>query len=173
MPAPLNLRDALLRAWETNNRVNIFLVERLPADLWQAPLPGLPRRTVRTIAAHIHNARCRWIKTLGRPHGIAVPRLVDPYRVKPPEVAAALERSGAGIRALLELGFNNGGSIPPTPAYTWRNLPLDVAHVLAYFAAHEGHHRGQIVMLARQSGHRLPTEVTGGIWQWTRLSKAN
>ena len=28
----------------------------------------------------------------------------------------------------------------------------------------------QIVMLARQLGHRLPPEVTGGLWQWSRRS---
>jgi uncharacterized damage-inducible protein DinB len=52
--------------------------------------------------------------------------------------------------------------------YVWRNLPLDVGHVLAYFVAHEGHHRGQIVMLARQVGYRLPGEVTAGLWQWSK-----
>jgi uncharacterized damage-inducible protein DinB len=34
--------------------------------------------------------------------------------------------------------------------------------------AHEGHHRGQIVMLARQLGCRLPAEVTAGLWQWSK-----
>ena len=29
---------------------------------------------------------------------------------------------------------------------------------------------GQIVIAARQLGYRLP-ELTGGIWQWTRLSR--
>jgi uncharacterized damage-inducible protein DinB len=58
--------------------------------------------------------------------------------------------------------------IPPTAAYTWRNLPLDVGHVLAYFVAHEGHHRGQIVLLARQLGHRLPADLRNGLWQWTK-----
>jgi uncharacterized damage-inducible protein DinB len=48
----------------------------------------------------------------------------------------------------------------------WRNLSLDVGHVLTYFVAHEAHHRGQIVMVARQAGQRLPAEVTGGLWQW-------
>jgi len=26
-------------------------------------------------------------------------------------------------------------------------------------------------MIARQAGHRLPVEVTGGIWEWTRRAK--
>jgi DinB family len=35
---------------------------------------------------------------------------------------------------------------------------------------HEGHHRGQIVMLARQLGHRLPVEITGGLWHFAKRS---
>jgi uncharacterized damage-inducible protein DinB len=42
---------------------------------------------------------------------------------------------------------------------------------LTYFVAHEGHHRGQIVMLARQLGYRLPVEITGGLWHFTKRSK--
>ncbi len=48
----------------------------------------------------------------------------------------------------------------------WRNLSLDVGHVLTYFVAHEAHHRGQIVMVARQAGQRLPRPVIDGLWQW-------
>jgi uncharacterized damage-inducible protein DinB len=58
--------------------------------------------------------------------------------------------------------------VPPSKGYVWRNLPLDVPHVLTYFVAHEGHHRGQIVMLARQLGHRLPDDISAGLWQWTK-----
>jgi uncharacterized damage-inducible protein DinB len=45
---------------------------------------------------------------------------------------------------------------------------LDIPHLLTYFVAHEGHHRGQIVMLERQLGRRLPDTVTAGLWQWTK-----
>jgi uncharacterized damage-inducible protein DinB len=171
MASPLNLGDLILQAWMTNNRVTIFLVEHLPAELWEAKVPGAPRRTVRSLASHIHNARCMWIKTLGKEHGIAVPRSVDRHKVKPKDLIPALRRSGNGILSLLELGCDQGGSIPGSSSYVWRNLPLDVGHVLTYFVAHEGHHRGQIVMLARQLGHRLPAEVTAGLWQWSRLSR--
>lgn len=164
-----NPRDAsLLKAWSTNNRITTFLVEQLPAALWAAAIPGAPRRTIRMIAGHIHNARCMWIKTLGRPYGIAVPPAVDRHRVSRSQLIPALQRSGHGIASLLALGLERDGQIPPTAAYAWRNLPLDVGHVLAYFVAHEGHHRGQIVLVARQLGHRLPGDVTNGLWQWTK-----
>lgn len=67
---------ALIAAWRTNNRVTTFLIESLPAELWPEAVPGVPRKTVRTIAAHIHNSRCQWIRSLGARHGIATPRAV-------------------------------------------------------------------------------------------------
>lgn len=171
MGTALDQQEMLLAAWRTSNRVTVFLVEHLPQEIWGATVPGAPRRTVRMIAGHIHNARCMWIKTLGRDHGIAVPRSVNRLKVGPKELIPALGHSSRGIIKLLTLGFDRGGTIPASPSYTWRNLPLDVAHVLTYFVAHEGHHRGQIVMLARQLGHRLPVEITSGLWHYTKRSR--
>jgi uncharacterized damage-inducible protein DinB len=160
--------EMFLAAWRTSNRVTVYLVENLPLELWRAAVPGAPRRTVRMIAGHMHNARCMWIKTLGKEHGIAVPRAVNRHKVEPRELIQALGQSSRGIAGLLTLGCGRGGTIPASSSYTWRNLPLDVGHVLTYFVAHEGHHRGQIVMLARQLGCRLPAEITGGLWHWSK-----
>ena len=171
MASPVDLAQAIFGAWKTNNRVSIFLVEHLSAELWEAKMPGAPRRTIRMLAAHMHNARCMWVKTLGKEHGIAIPPSVDRYKVDPAELSAALHQSGAGILSLLRFGCEQGGSLPGSSAYVWRNLPLDVGHVLSYFVAHEAHHRGQIVMLGRQLGHRLPAEVTAGLWQWSRRTR--
>lgn len=164
-------REMLLAAWRTNNRVTVFLLEHLTPELWGASVPGAPRRTVRMIAGHLHNARCMWIKTLGGEHGIVVPRAVNRHKVEPKELIPALGRSSRGIVSLLTLGCDRGGSIPASSSYVWRNLPLDVGHVLTYFVAHEGHHRGQIVMLACQLGYRLPVEITGGLWHFSKRAK--
>jgi uncharacterized damage-inducible protein DinB len=163
-----DLRDTILNTWRTNNRVTVFLVEQLPPDLWTSAVPGAPRRTIRMIAGHLHNARCMWIKTLGQELGVTVPRSVDRRRVGREELVQALERRSRGILRLHSLGCEHGGGIPMASTYTWRNLPLDVGHVLAYFVAHEAHHRGQIVLAARALGHRLPSVVTGGLWLWTK-----
>jgi uncharacterized damage-inducible protein DinB len=158
----------LIAAWQTNNRVTMFLIENLPVELWSVKVPGLPSRTVGTIAAHIHNARCMWIKMIGARHGVVVPKSVDGRSVKPAALLRALPRSSRGMIDLIELAMARGGSIPPA---AWQNFPTDVVHFLNYFVAHEAHHRGQLCMLARQLGHRLPSEVTAGLWQWKKRSK--
>ncbi|HEX4681092.1 MAG TPA: DinB family protein [Gemmatimonadaceae bacterium] len=171
MPTSIDLRSSIVDAWRTNCRVTAVFVGELPAPIWSLAIPASPRRTVRMLLGHLHNARSRWLRTLGKPHGIAVPPLVDLRRVGRRDLLAALARSDKAMESLLVLGLDSGNQVPPTPAYTWRNLPLDVGHVLTYFIAHEAHHRGQIVMIARELGHRLPPSVTNGLWQWTQRKK--
>ena len=160
--------DRLIAAWRTNHRATAYLVGHLPPSIWRSRVPGVPRLTVGMIAAHIHNIRCRWIKSLGAAHGVEVPRRVDLRQIGPAELVRALSRSSEGMVDLIELGIANGGRVPPA---TWQNFPTDLEHFLSYFVAHEGHHRGQLCMVARQLGRRLPPSVTNGIWQWMRLSR--
>ena len=168
MPTDPETARSLIAAWRTNNRVTTYLIENLPAQLWSKAIPGVPRRTVGMIAAHIHNGRCMWIKMLGAKHGIVPPRRVDMRRVRAPELLRALSRSSKGIIRLLELGIAQGGSVPRA---AWQNFPTDVVHFLNYFVAHEGHHRGQLCLLARQLGHRLPQSVVAGLWQWSKRAR--
>jgi len=160
--------EELIAAWRTNHRVTTYLIENLPAELWSKNIPGSPRRTVRMLGAHIHNARCMWIKMIAARHGVKVPLTVDARTVKPSSLSRALERSSKGIIDVIQLGAARGGAIP---AATWQNFPTDLVHFLNYFVAHEAHHRGQLCVLARQLGHRLPTEVTAGLWQWKKRSR--
>ncbi len=158
----------LIAAWRTNNRVTTYLIENLPPELWSMTIPASPRRTIRALAAHIHNTRCSWIKMIGGAHGVTIPKTVDVRAVKQSELARAFPRSSDGIIALIRLGVARDGNIPSA---AWQNFPTDMVHFLNYFVAHEAHHRGQLCMLARQLGHRLPAEVTGGLWQWKKRGK--
>lgn len=168
--APKNALDshAVIEAWKTNNRVTTYLIENLPSELWSMNVPGVPRRTIRTIAAHIHNARCMWIKSIGAAHGVVAPKRVDYRVVRPAELSRALAHSSRGMIDLIHLGIAHGGTIPPA---AWQNFPTDLLHFLTYFVAHEAHHRGQLVTLARQLGHKLPADVTNGLWQWKQRSR--
>ena len=160
--------QALIAAWNTNQRVTTYLIENLPRELWSMNIPGSPRRTIRMLAAHIHNTRCMWIKMIGADHDISVPRTVDGRTVRPSELTRALALSSEGMVALIRLGIARGGSVPSA---AWQNFPTDMVHFLNYFVAHEAHHRGQLCMLALQLGHRLPADVTAGLWQWKKRSQ--
>lgn len=160
--------DGIIAAWRTNNAATVFLVRNLPPPIWAENVPGIPRKTVGMIAAHLHNSRCMWIKSIGAAHGVSVPKRVDLRRARQAEVVRALPRSSKGMIDLIELGMARDGSVPSS---FWQNFPTDLAHFLSYFAAHEGHHRGQLIMAARQLGHRLPSEVVDGVWQWKRLAR--
>jgi uncharacterized damage-inducible protein DinB len=109
-----------------------------------------------------------WIKMIGARHGVTVPRIVNARTATPLQLSRALERSSEGMIDLIRLGIARGGSIPPA---AWQNFPTDLVHFLNYFVAHEAHHRGQLCMLARQLGHRLPAEVTAGLWQWKKRAR--
>lgn len=155
--------DALLAAWHTNHRVTAYLIENLPRELWPMKVPGYRQRTIRRIAAHFHNSRCGWVKSIGGKHGVRVPAAVDIDKVRQPELVKALERSSRGIVGLIRLGVARGGAVP---AAYWQNFPTDLAHFLSYFVAHEAHHRGQLILLAKQLGHPLPRKIINGLWQW-------
>lgn len=169
MPHPPSLEAIILPAWETNARVTRLLLASLPAAVWDHSIPGAPRRTPRMIAGHIHNARCMWVTTLGKPHGIRVPKKVDRQSVTKANLLRALGSSSRAIQNLLRFGCAHEGRVPPTAAYVWRNLALDVGHVLTYFVAHESHHRGQLTLLARQFGAPFPEAARNGLWQWKPL----
>src|SRR5262249_35146788 len=119
----------VVAAWRTSHKATTYLIEHLPAAIWSMEVPGVPGRTIRTIAAHLHNSRCMWIKSLGARHGMAAPRRVDLRRVSRRELVRALARSSDGIARLIELGVAHGGRVPPA---TWQNFPTDLEHFLSY-----------------------------------------
>lgn len=150
------LPAALLNAFDTNNRINQYLIDSLPPAAWKAKLPDGKGRTISAIVAHMHNVRVMWLKVSAK--GSEIPAQLDRATVTPAQALRALEQSCKSLSELIGRALADDGRI--------KGFRPDVAGFLGYLIAHDAHHRGQIAMLARQLGYPLPQKITFGMWEW-------
>jgi uncharacterized damage-inducible protein DinB len=156
-----SLPQALLTSFDTNDRINRYMIENLPAEAWRAePLPG-KGRTIAAIVAHLHNVRVMWLKAAAK--GSKIPEQLDRTSVTPAQATKALEQSRAALSAVLKSALESDGRV--------KGFRPDVAGFFGYLIAHDAHHRGQICMLARQVGHPLPQKAMFGMWEWGTRGK--
>jgi uncharacterized damage-inducible protein DinB len=146
---------ALLNAFDTNNRINQYLIDNLPSAAWNAKPPDGKGRTVAAIVAHMHNVRVMWLKAAKAEE---IPEQLNRATVTPPQAARALEASRAALSQVMSRALESNGRV--------KGFRPDVAGFLGYLIAHDAHHRGQITMLARQLGQPLPTKAMFGMWEW-------
>jgi len=151
------LPQALLNAFETNDRINTYLIENLPAAAWRAKPADGKGRTIAAIVAHMHNVRVMWLKGA---KANDIPAQLDRATVTPAQAAKGMASSCEALRALISTSLNSDGRV--------RNFRPDVAGFIGYLIAHDAHHRGQVTMLARQLGHPLPQKAMFGMWEWGR-----
>jgi len=151
------LPSALINAFNTNNRINQYLIENLPTEVWAAKPPDGNGRTIAAIVAHMHNVRVMWLKAAKAEQ---IPAQLDRATVTPTHAVRALESSCEALAALISRAMAGDGRI--------KNFRPDVAGFLGYLTAHDAHHRGQVAMLARQLGQPLPQKAMFGMWEWGR-----
>jgi uncharacterized damage-inducible protein DinB len=146
----------ILTAFATNNRINIFLINNIPDAAWRAKPPGNKGRDIASMVAHIHNVRLMWLKSIDK--NSPLPDKLEPATVTKAEAINALEISFAALNQLTSAALSSDGRI--------KGFKPDVVSFLAYLFAHEGHHRGQIMMLARQVGFPVSQSTMFGLWEW-------
>lgn len=146
---------ALVNAFNTNNRINQYLIDNLPPAVWTAKLPDGKGRTVAAIVAHMHNVRVMWLKAAKAEE---IPAQLDRSTVTPAQALRALETSRHALTVVISRALDSDGRV--------KGFRPDVAGFLGYLIAHDAHHRGQIAMLARQLGYPLPQKAMFGMWEW-------
>src|SRR5215472_17121743 len=155
------LAAVLIETYAVNDDMNQILLAHLDARAWRAePLGKIGSgRTIAAIFVHLHNSRLVWIRN-SAPH-LKCPAPLDPARCTMKQAAAAHKKSAEQCLRLLTdalaggpnrrvTKFNRGSWAPVWPAG---------GTMFAYMFSHEAHHRGQILMLAHQLGHRIPPDI--------------
>lgn len=159
--AVFNLPEALLVSFDTNDSINQYMIENLPAEAWRAAPPEGKGRTIAAIVAHMHNVRVMWLKAAAK--GSRIPEQLDRSSVTPAQALQGLEQSRASLSAVLKSALEGDGRV--------KGFKPDVAGFLGYLVSHDAHHRGQVCMLARQAGHPLPQKAMFGMWEWGSRGK--
>jgi uncharacterized damage-inducible protein DinB len=159
---PFSLPRALLTSFDTNDRINHYMIESLPSEAWRAEPPDSKGRTIAAIVAHMHNVRVMWLKAAAKESKI--PDQLDRASVTPAQATKGLQQSRTALSAVLESALENDGRV--------KGFRPDVAGFFAYLIAHDAHHRGQICMLARQTGFPLPQKAMFGMWEWGTRGKS-
>ena len=173
MPSPkahIELGRASVQIFAANDRLNQLLIEHLEPAAWRAQPPGKVR-SIAAIFTHMHNVRTKWVR-LTAPH-LKVPAQIHRARCTPHQARAALAESAlrCGEMLAIALGADGPRRIDMFLRDGWaRPWPVG-PEMLCYMLVHEGHHRGQVCMLAHQLGFPLPKKVAYGMWDWDKLWK--
>ena len=149
--------EQLLETWNIHNRICLYLLEAIDSDSLD-DVGATKGRSVGEQFAHIHNVRLMWLKA-------AAPDLLKKQTKIEKEDASkkdllrrSLVDSGDAIKSLLKKSLESDGKI--------KGFKPHAAAFLGYLISHESHHRGQLILALKHSGHRLDKKVQYGIWEW-------
>jgi uncharacterized damage-inducible protein DinB len=115
-------------------------------------------RSVGEQFAHLHNVRLMWLKQAGPELIGKLEKIEKEDANDKPGLSQSLEDSGQAITLLLTKGLEEGGKI--------KGFKPHAAAFLGYLISHESHHRGQIALSLKQSGHPLSKRTSFGLWEW-------
>jgi uncharacterized damage-inducible protein DinB len=151
------MEEQLTETWSINNRINLYLLDGIK-DEALCDTPASKGRSVAEAFAHLHNVRLMWLKT-------SAPELLEGLEKIEKEGAlsrkllkSSLEASGKAVETLLKKGSAAGSKV--------KGFKPHAVAFLGYLISHESHHRGQIILALKQSGHPIDKKVAYGIWEW-------
>ena len=145
----------IIETWLINNRIHRYLLDAIEEGNLSDALAS-KGRTVGEQWAHIHNVRLMWLKE-AQPDLLATVEKIEKTDITKHRLTEQLEKSGQAIAQMLEKGLSEGrikGFKPHPTAF------------LGYLIAHEAHHRSQIVIALKQSGHPVDKKTSFGLWEW-------
>jgi uncharacterized damage-inducible protein DinB len=153
------LMDAnqLIETWQINNRINLYVLSAIPNEHLSDALTS-KGRNVGEQFAHIHNVRLMWLKAAMPEELAALTKIEKELTLDKELLQSSLTDSGAAIERLIESACVNGDRV--------KGFKPHVTGFLGYMVAHDAHHRSQIIIALKQSGHQLDKKVLYGIWEW-------
>jgi uncharacterized damage-inducible protein DinB len=141
-----------------NNRATLLLLDALD-DRQLAHVPTPRARSIADQLAHMHKVRVTWLE-VASPGAAKSMSKIEKGAADKRGLRAALQASAAAIAALLTEAEATG---------KLRGYKRGPAAFCGYLLAHEGHHRGQILVHLKNAGMAVDKSVAFGIWEWEKI----
>ena len=146
--------NALIETWQIHNRINIYLLGSIAEENLK-DISASKGRNVGEQFAHMHNVRLMWLKVADQSLLDGLTKL-EKINITGDTLKSELQLSGKAIEQLFERSVDGRikGFKPHATAF------------LGYLVSHESHHRGQIMLSLKQSGHPVDQKTQYGLWEW-------
>ena len=151
------ITNQVVETWEIHNRINLYILDAIATES-MADVSPAKGRTVGELFAHLHNVRLMWLKAAAPDLLKNLKTIEKTETLRKDGLRKALVESGRAIGTLLNNSLEADGRV--------KGFKPHAAAFAGYMISHESHHRGQIVLLLKQSGHRLDNKILYGMWEW-------
>ena len=151
------MENQLIETWNIHNRINLYLLDAISEEALDA-ISASKGRNVSEQFAHIHNVRLMWLKTAAPDALEGLTKIEKGQKIDKKLLKKSLTDSGTAMEALLQKSLETNGKI--------KGFKPHSTAFLGYIISHESHHRGQLALTLKQSGHKLDQKIVYGIWEW-------
>ncbi len=150
--------EHLIETFDIHNRINIYLLTSLKEE-YLADKAGGKGRTLGEQFAHIHNVRLMWLKAAAPELLQGLNKIENESTITISLLEKELKASGEAIKELVKQSYEkNNGKV--------KGFKPHSAAFIGYLISHESHHRGQIMLSLKQSGHPVDKKIQFGLWEW-------
>jgi uncharacterized damage-inducible protein DinB len=148
----------LAETWRINHRINLRLLDALTDGQLAATI--LPRgKTVTSYFVHIHMARFYWLERRSRALAKGLKKIPGGTASRSALRQALMDSSTAMEEFFAEA--ERTGKI--------KGSKLGPIGFLGYALAHEGHHRGQILLHLKIAKKPLDRATSYTLWYWSKI----
>jgi len=151
----------LVESWQTNNRINLFLVDNISPEGMKSTLSKRGGRSVARQMAHLHNNRIYHLEKRAAALAKGLTKFESKHEPTKSELKSHLKASAARVQSYIE-SVGAGES-------KYKCFKKGLAVYVSYFICHESHHRGNMLLTLKECGHNLDQKTRYAIWDWDRI----
>ncbi len=155
------MKTQIIETWMINNRVNLMLIDAISDEGMECTLSKKGGRNVALQFAHIHNLRLWRLENYAKRLMEGQAEIDKEAHIGKDLLKERLCQSAEAMAQWIAHGVDEYGKI--------KGFKKGVIPMLGYMIAHEAHHRGNIILTLKQSGHKVPQEIQYGIWDWNKI----